>query len=64
MSSIHIGESSELHKPTNDAVVNPNYHNNTDNHCRTPVGELTRFYEEVDVLSEVKMTQNPAYVVS
>ena len=62
MSSIHIGESSELHKPA--AVVNPNYHNNTDDHCRTPVGELTRFYEEVDVLSEVKMTQNPAYVVS
>ena len=59
-----IGESPDLHKPTDDTVINPLYDTITDVHCRRPVAELTRYYEEVDIIPEVKMTQNSAYVVS
>ena len=56
-------ETLELHKPPNDTVINPTYQTIMDDHHRRPVGELTRRYEEVDILPEVKVTQDSAYAV-
>ena len=58
---IHIGTSSELHKPSKD-TVNPLYHTITDDHCKKPVEEPVS-YEEVNISPELKMTPNPAYAV-
>ena len=56
-------ETLELDKPPNDTVINPIYHTITDDHCRRPVGEQTRHYEEVDILPEVKVAQDSTYAV-
>ena len=55
-------ETLELHKPPNDTVINPIYDTITDDHRRRPV-EQTRHYDEVDILPEVKVTQDSAYAV-
>ena len=59
---IHVGASSELHKPTKD-TVNPAYHTITDDHFKKPVEKPISYYEEVNISSDVKMTQNPAYAM-
>ena len=53
MSSIHIGESLQLHKPTNDTVTNPLYHTLPDDHCNKPARKVISYYEEMDILPEV-----------
>ena len=57
-----LGTSPELHKPTNETVINPLYHTITDDH-KIQVGEPINYYEEVKKPPEVKMTPNPAYAV-
>ena len=59
---IYVGTSSDLHRPTKD-IVNPAYHNVTDDHFKKPVEKPISYYEEVNISSDVKMTPNPAYAV-
>ena len=71
--TIYVGNSSlfimlcigtvEIHKPTED-TINPAYHTVITNYdYRNSLEEPVSYYEEVTKLPEVRMTQNPAYVV-
>ena len=58
---IHIGTSSELHKPTKD-TINPAYYTITDDLRKKTVEEPVS-YEDVNRSPDVKITPNPAYAV-
>ena len=59
---MHVGTSSELHKPTED-MINPAYYTSTDHCYKHSVGEPISYYEEVIISPQIKMTLNPAYAV-
>ena len=56
---MHVGTSSELHKPTKDTA----YQTVTDDHFKKPVEKPISYYEDMNISSDVKMTPNPAYAV-